>query len=261
QAEHGKDNLNPAPVSTGAGGTLRMASRSAVKANRTGRLGIRARLMVLVVIAMVPLMLDRARDILTDRAERIQAASDQALRLARQGMATQNEVIVAARAFLQVISGTYPVDPANPAARESCIGFMMKTAAQAPWLKVLTVVKPDGVIYCSSNRTAIDLDVSHNAHIVQALHTGEFVVSDYFVGEKVGPTLVTVLPRRAPDGAIDALLTALIDLSWFGRVADTVAAEPGAVALMVDGTGSVLAHHPSRDEWIGLQFNDHALVR
>ena len=60
-------------------------------------LSIRARLMILAVIAIVPLLLDRVRDIESDRAERIEAAAKQALNLARQGMAAQNEVIVSVR--------------------------------------------------------------------------------------------------------------------------------------------------------------------
>ena len=168
------------------------------KAHGSGKLGIRARLLVLALIAIVPLVLDRVRDIGTDRAERIETASKQALRLARQGMATQNEAIVSARAFLQVIANTYAFDTSDPSSRQNCIWFLTRTAAQAPWLKVLSMVQPDGRIFCSTNLGAIGLDVSQNAHIVQAVQTGEFVVSDYFVGTKIGPSLVTALPRRDP---------------------------------------------------------------
>jgi len=52
-------------------------------------LSIRARLMILAVIAIVPLLFDRVREIESDRAERIEAASKQALNLVRQGMAAQ----------------------------------------------------------------------------------------------------------------------------------------------------------------------------
>ena len=48
-------------------------------------LSIRARLMILAVIAIVPLLLDRVRDIELDRAERIEAASKHALNLAQAG--------------------------------------------------------------------------------------------------------------------------------------------------------------------------------
>jgi hypothetical protein len=224
------------------------------------KLGIRARLMLLVVIAIVPLVIDRTRDIGTDRAERIHAASEQALRLARQGMATQNEAIVSARAFLQVIATAYPVDPSDVSAREDCIRFLTKTMVQAPWLKVLSVMDANARIFCSTNVKAIGLDVSHNAHMVQALATGEFVVSDYFVGAKVSPSIVTVLPRHAANGSIDAFLTALIDLSWFERVAREVAVQSGSVALMVDGTGTLIARHPNREDWTGRQFRDHPVV-
>ncbi len=231
------------------------------KAHGSGKLGIRARLLVLALIAIVPLVLDRVRDIGTDRAERIETASKQALRLARQGMATQNEAIVSARAFLQVIANTYAFDTSDPSSRQNCIWFLTRTAAQAPWLKVLSMVQPDGRIFCSTNLGAIGLDVSQNAHIVQAVQTGEFVVSDYFVGTKVGPSLVTALPRRDPDGAIDAVFTALLDLTWFERVAGQVTGQPGSVALMMDGNGTLLARQPSRESWTGRQFKDHPLVR
>jgi GGDEF domain-containing protein len=236
-------------------------ARSWQKSQGAGRFGIRARLMALVLVAIVPLVLDRVRDIGTDRAERIQAASEETLRLARQGMTTQNELIVSARAFLQVITSTYAVDTSDPSWRQDCIRFLTKTVVQAPWLKVLSVVRPDGRIFCSSNVNAIGLDVSRNAHILQALESGEFVVSDYFVGTLVGPTLVTTLPRRDANGAIDAVFTALLDLTWFGRIAGDVMAQPGSVALMVDGNGTLLARHPSRESWAGRQFKDHPLVR
>src|SRR5262245_9426876 len=68
-------------------------------------LTIRGRLMVLAVIAMVPLLVDRIRALETDRAERIEAASRQALMLARQGAAAQSEVVSSMRAMLQAVAG------------------------------------------------------------------------------------------------------------------------------------------------------------
>ena len=70
-------------------------------------LSIRARLMALAAIAMLPLLADRIRAIDTDRAERIEAASKQALILARQGMTAQNEAVVSLRAFLQMAASAH----------------------------------------------------------------------------------------------------------------------------------------------------------
>ena len=58
-------------------------------------LSIRARLLMLALIAVVPLMIDRARSIDTDRDERIAALSEEALALTRQGIEAQKEIVVA----------------------------------------------------------------------------------------------------------------------------------------------------------------------
>src|ERR1700730_18687551 len=83
-----------------------MANQSHPPTGKTERIkrarSIRVRLMVLAIFAMAPLLLDLIWDIARDRVERIEAASDQALNLARQGMATQNEAIISTRAILEV---------------------------------------------------------------------------------------------------------------------------------------------------------------
>ncbi len=95
-------------------------------------LSIRARLMILAVIAIVPLLLERIRDIESDRAERIEAASKQALNLARQGMAAQNEAIVSVRAFLQVAASAHGLMTTRG---ERCDSFLSSAVRQISWLK------------------------------------------------------------------------------------------------------------------------------
>jgi hypothetical protein len=67
-------------------------------------LSVRVRLMILAIIAIVPLLLERIHNEDFERNERIQAAYKQALDVARQGAAEQNQVIVSARAILQVVA-------------------------------------------------------------------------------------------------------------------------------------------------------------
>src|SRR5262249_28066971 len=161
------------------------------------------RLMVLAAIAILPLLVDRVRQIEADRADQIEAASKQALMLARQGMAAQNETIVSVRAFLQVAASAHGLMTARG---ERCDGFLADTVKQASWLKSLSFVDPGGKIVCSSNVDVIGADISHLPHFIQATRTGEFAISNYFVGKVTGPTLFTALPHRGADGSIDVLV-------------------------------------------------------
>src|SRR5262245_16409679 len=154
-------------------------------------LSIRARLMVLAVIAIVPLLLDRVRTIESDRAERIEAASRQALNLARQGMARQNEAIVSARAFLQVAASAHALMSRRG---EPCDNFLLDAVRQASGIRHMSLVEPAGRIVCSSNPDAVGMDLSRSPHFTRAMQTGSFALSDYYIGPLTGPTLLVALP-------------------------------------------------------------------
>jgi GGDEF domain-containing protein len=221
-------------------------------------LSIRARLMVLAAIAILPLLVDRVRQIESDRAEQIEAASKQALMLARQGMAAQNETIVSVRAFLQVAASAHGLMTVRG---ERCDGFLADTVKQAAWLKSLSFVEPGGKIVCSSNTDVIGADISHLPHFTRAMRTGEFAISNYFVGKVTGPTLFTALPHRGLDGSIDVLVSAPLQLSWFTQVASALATSFAADVMVVDGSGTVLAREPSHENWVGRRFADQPVIR
>src|SRR5882724_3310119 len=132
---------------------------------RAGRgklaLSIRARLMLLATIAILPLLFDRVRDIESDRSERVEAASKQALMLAHQGVAAQNEAIISARAFMQVAASAHGLMHSRG---ERCDNFLADAVRQVSWLKSLSLVDPVGYIVCSSNPDVVGADISRLPH-------------------------------------------------------------------------------------------------
>src|SRR4029078_8607398 len=70
-------------------------------------LSIRARLAILALLVVVPLMLDRARLLEQTRIERSEDAASEALEWARRGAESQREIITTAKAMLQIVARTY----------------------------------------------------------------------------------------------------------------------------------------------------------
>src|SRR5688500_408439 len=102
-------------------------------ANRPKRaVSIRARLLLLAMISLLPLLLDRFRNIESDRVAGIESVTQQALDFAKQGSSAQNEVTVAARAVLQVAAGAYGMVATDTPA---CTRFLTDTIRQAPWFR------------------------------------------------------------------------------------------------------------------------------
>ena len=81
----------------------------------TPALSIRARLMMLAVLAIAPLLIDRIRLVEAERSERMAVAGRQALEIARHDIESQQEGLAAARAMLEVAGRSYVAAGARPA--------------------------------------------------------------------------------------------------------------------------------------------------
>jgi GGDEF domain-containing protein len=227
---------------------------------RTKRaLSIRARLMILAIIAIVPLVLERIHNEQSDRADRVEVAYKQALGLAQRAAAAQNDVIVSARAFLTVLAGTHIVTATS---EPSCGQLLKKLAEPERWIKALSVANRAGRIVCSSNAEAVGLDISERPHFMNALKSGAFVVGDYFMGTRdKSPLISAALPQRNADGSIESIVLTTLDLNWIGQIAGALAVRHGSIMLLVDGKGTVLAHEPQPADWVGRRLGDHPLIK
>ena len=104
------------------------------------RLSIRARLMLLALLAVVPLTLDRVRLLEASRTERIEMAANEALELAKRGAAAQLEMINSTRAVLEVVARGY-ITLARSG--QNCDDFLAGFAVDVPWIRALSVVGPN----------------------------------------------------------------------------------------------------------------------
>ncbi|MGH6979691.1 MAG: PDC sensor domain-containing protein, partial [Stellaceae bacterium] len=193
-------------------GQLHQAAPVAIRPRRT--LSIRARLMILALIAVVPIVLERVHNEQFDRRERIEAANRQALGLARRAASSQSDVIVSTRALLQVLARTGVV--AAPAA-QTCDRLLKSVAEPQRWIRTLSVANLDGRIVCSSSSSALGLDIGRREHFINAVSSGRFVLSDYFMGTRdKSPLIVAAYPQRNAEGNIESVVLATLDLDWLG---------------------------------------------
>jgi diguanylate cyclase (GGDEF)-like protein len=222
------------------------------------RLSIRARLMLLALLAVVPLTLDRVRLLEASRTERTEMAASEALDLAKRGAAAQLEMINSTRAVLEVVARAY-VTLARSG--QECNDFLAGFAVDVPWIRALSVVGPNDRIICSTRPTAIGLDVSDRPYVQDARRSWGFVLSDYLIERTTNhPAIIAAYPTLGKDQSINAIILAPVDLEWVGRLSGLVEARPGASAVLLDQNGTLLAEFPERVER-GRNFSDHPLFR
>jgi diguanylate cyclase (GGDEF)-like protein len=222
------------------------------------RLSIRARLMLLALLAVVPLTLDRVRLLEASRTERIEMASSEALDLVRRGASAQLEMINATRAVLEVVARAY-ITLARSG--QDCGTFLAGFAIDVPWIRALSVVGPNDRIICSTRHGAVGLDVSDRPYVQDARRSWGFVMSDYLIERTTEqPGVITAYPTLGKDESIDAIILAPIDLQWVGRLSSLITARPGADAVLLDRNGTVLAEFPERVAR-GQNYAEHPLFK
>lgn len=219
-------------------------------------LSIRMRLILVAVLAIVPLLVERVRTVKTDYREHIEATYAHALAHARRGADQQSQFMAVTRGFLEAAAGIYAGAAANGRA---CEGLLTNVLRGMPWADSISVAGPDGRIVCSSDAGALGRLVDdHNAQRI--LRSGGFALGDYsFDPQRRRPTLSASYGETTAHGAVERIFVVGLDIGWLFRFAGP-AEESGSLVLMLDGAGTVLAHSPGPDQWVGMRLGDDPVI-
>jgi diguanylate cyclase (GGDEF)-like protein len=222
-------------------------------------LSIRARLLLLALVAVVPLMVDRAMVIESNRKERMTALSEEALALTRQGVEAQQEIVIAVRSVAQVVARAHATFGASA---EGCAKFLAGATSDATWMTSLSIIGASGKVTCSTTQSFVGLDVSDRPYFQDAVRTKAFVVGEQAVGRQragSGVRLVAAMPTLDDTGVVTGVVAGGFELQWIDRIAAEVSRRPGAMMLVADEAGTVLAIQPGRDRWLRKQLEESVL--
>src|SRR5712671_2438203 len=201
-------------------------------------LGIRARLALLAVILVAPLMLDRARSLEDTRSRQIALASQEFADLAQHSADTQREVISSVETMLK--SAAYI--RASGGVGRSCEILRASLPLNLPWIRSIMIVSKDGLVQCSTLNNLVGLDLSDREYLKQARETGGFVFSDFlFAKSSQRPIMMAAYPVSAINREDDSIVVAGMNLDWMSKIMSNLGRRPGVSAVLVDSAGVVLA--------------------
>ena len=211
-------------------------------------LGIRARLALLAVILVAPLMLDRARSLEDTRSRQIALAAQEFADLAQHSADTQREVISSVETMLK--SAAYI--RASGGVGRSCEILRASLPVNLPWIRSIMIVSKEGLVQCSTLNNLVGLDLSDREYLKQARETGGFVFSDFlFAKSSHRPIMMAAYPVSAINREQDSIVVAGINLDWMSKIMSNLGRRPGISAVLVDSAGVVLAAPADQADTIG----------
>jgi len=222
-------------------------------------LSIRARLIVLALLAIAPLMIERVHGLEEARAIRTERANNDVIELARRGAESQRQIIYSVRSLLQIVSRVYAKVPLDSS---DCNQYLADLMTNIPWIRDLSIASDDGRIKCSTQPLALGLNVSDRLHFQNALAAREFALSDYMINRSNDvPSVVATYPIIKNDGSLSGVVMAVINLQWIGDLAATAAQHSGAAVLLLDSAGTLVAGSADQEAYIGKRFAGSELAR
>ncbi len=221
-------------------------------------LGVRARLALLAVILVAPLMLERARSLENARTRQVTQATAEFSNLAKHSADTQREVLSSVETILK--SAAYIRASAGGVSR-SCDLLRASLPRNLPWIHNLLMVGGDGKVQCSTNNTSIGFDLSERPYLKKAATTRDIVFSDFLLAKSDNrPTVIAAYPVAAISSDSRAIVLASVDLDWLSRMMSGLGGRPGISAVLVDSAGTVLAAPPDQSSMVGRSLDSVPLL-
>jgi len=200
---------------------------------------VRARLVLVSLILVVPLLADRVHILESSRADKIKAASAELAAVSRRGAQAQRDMVKTVEGMLRTAASIYvhAHQLGRPCALLSS-GFRVSVRG----IGNISVVSKDGRIVCSTMPVLIGIDLTDRSYFHDALARRQFVVSDY-VNSKVNgdPSIVAAFPTSIVNPNVEAVIVTSIALNWLEELVGKTPATAGMTVTMIDGGGAVLA--------------------
>ncbi|MGH6712624.1 MAG: diguanylate cyclase domain-containing protein [Bradyrhizobium sp.] len=220
-------------------------------------LGIRARLALLALILVAPLMLERVRSLDETRTKQIAAASEEFANITQHSADTQREVISSVETMLK--SAAY-IRASGGIAR-SCEILRASLPTNLPWIRSIMIVAKDGLVQCSTLNMQVGLNLGDREYFRKAQETRDFVFSDYLFGKTNGrPMMMAAYPVAAINPEEDAVVVAGMNIDWLSKIMTNLGGRPGISSLLVDSAGVVIAAPSDQSSMIGRPLDNVPLL-
>jgi diguanylate cyclase (GGDEF)-like protein len=221
-------------------------------------LGIRARLVLLALILVAPLMLERARSLENMRAKQIAQATQEFSSIARQSVQAQREIISSVETMMK--SAAYIRASAGGVSR-SCDMLRASMQVELPWIRSMSIVAGNGRVQCSTLPGLVGVDLSDRAYLRKAIETHGFIFSDYIVGRTAKqPIMTAAYPVSAIAASEDAVIVAGINLDWLSKIMGDLGGRPGVSSVLIDSEGTVIAAPSDQASMIGRPLDNVPLL-
>ena len=211
--------------------------------------GVRARVLLLVALAVAPWLALTIYHAVEDRSSAVDAAQESALQLARLISFDQRETISRSRGLLQALSTLPEIRNGTPADCRLRLENMLDSTQS---YVNIGVTDAHGNLLCDARATRKSINYSDRGWFRDALETRQFIIGNLIISRTTGkPVIATAVPIFNAQGTVQRVVFTAIDIKWLEHLLHQVKLPAGTVVSVMDAQGAILARHPDGRKFRG----------
>jgi PAS domain S-box-containing protein len=228
--------------------------------NRISFSSLRARLILIVLLSLVPAFGLIFYEAWKDRLLATAAAEVKALGLARAAVTEQRRLISETRRFLGQLAQERQGWLTDPA---SCSALLADHVKRYPQYLNLGVINLKGDLVCSALPHKGLINAADRTYFRRTVKTQDFSMGEYQIGRVTGKATVNFgYPDFDDRGKFQAVLFAALDLTAIEQVFVKAKRDEGSVFVMLDLNGTVLSRYPDPEKkWTGRPFQNSSILK
>jgi PAS domain S-box-containing protein len=216
--------------------------------------GLRAALILLVLIAVVPVFGVVIQASLAEQAQRLERAQSSLRGLVGLAAAHQEQYIEGARQMLTAVALAPPVVRGST---QDCEAYFRTLEQRYRRYANFGLLDPAGYLVCRASRTAHPVFAGDRSYFRDAIQTGGFTVGHYMVGRASGkPSLAFGMPAHHDDGSLRGVIFVSLDLAAADEQLRKLAVPAEYTLVVLDLKGVVLASAGKSPAVTGSEIND-----
>ncbi|MCI0538613.1 MAG: PAS domain S-box protein [Verrucomicrobiales bacterium] len=221
-------------------------------------MGLRARLLLLVLVPLVPALLLSIYTSLEQRRLGGSRVEKDAIRVVQLAAAKQLGLIEATRQHLTALSRLPQARGTNIAAFDAFFANMPKIY---PEYVDFGLIETNGELISSSFGRKVQTNLVDRPDFRRVRETQDIAVGDYQPGDgTIKPSLPISHPVFDEKGRLARVLYAALDLAVINTAAAKAELPSGGEISVFDRAGHVLARYPEPENWVGKSFPQSPIV-
>ena len=209
---------------------------------------LRSRLLLLVLLALLPPIGLTVYGAMRERQHAIHVAESELQRLTGLAASSEAKSLEGVRQFLVALSDV-PDLMRDPEACTTVLRSMLKKNEGYINLGVLDL---NGDVRCSAVPSGSAVNLADRSNVRKTIATNRFATGEYVFGRVVRKHAINAsYPLLGDDGKLKAIVFASLDLNALDQFASAIDFPENAILVTTDGTGTIIAHRPDPQKWIG----------